>query len=71
MPVRLATVGTSFPKKPYRFCDRTMPRIKKFTLSGSSSFARSMFSKSVSFAEFFLSPHIENCGTSPLRHKTA
>jgi hypothetical protein len=29
MPVRLATVGTSLQKNAYRFCDRTMPRVKK------------------------------------------
>jgi hypothetical protein len=29
MPVRLATVGTSLQKNAYRFCDRTMRRIKK------------------------------------------
>jgi hypothetical protein len=45
--------------------------VKKNPLSSSSPLARSMFPKSVSFANFFLSPPIENCGTSPLRHKTA
>jgi hypothetical protein len=28
-PVRLATVGSSLQKNAYRFCDRTMRRIKK------------------------------------------
>jgi hypothetical protein len=69
MSVRLATVGTSFQKIRIGFVTERCSA-KKNTSSGSSLFEHSIFSKAFC-SSIFLNSHIENCGTSPLRHKTA
>jgi hypothetical protein len=59
-----------FPKNAYRFCDRTMHAIKK-SFRGFIAIRTFDIQETFSFGKFFLIPHIENCDTSPLRHKTA